>query len=82
MRRPIPTEPLGIPRGSVRAILAILLVTAAICLALTGRLDGNQGFLALVVSAVSFYFAGRQSAANLPTPTGIVITSAKEPQNG
>jgi asparagine N-glycosylation enzyme membrane subunit Stt3 len=66
-------EPLGLPRGSVRAVLAILLVMAAICLAFAGHLEDNQAFAALVVAAVSFYFAGRGQTAPAPVPLAVTL---------
>ena len=52
-------KPLGLPAGSVRAILAILLVTAAIALAFIGLVDGKE-IVTLAAVAVTFYFATRQ----------------------
>jgi len=70
-------EPLGLPRGSVRSVLAILMVTATICLAFAGALTGEFATLSGVV--ISFYFAGRGATpavpivpivgATTPTPT-------------
>lgn len=53
-------KPLGMPIGSVRAILAIGLVAATIGLAFLGVVDGTKvADLAMVVAA--FYFATRQA---------------------
>lgn len=55
-----PREPLWLPRGSVRAVLALALVTVAATLTLAGR-DLPESFAGLVVAVVAFYFAGRQT---------------------
>jgi hypothetical protein len=52
-------KPLGLPTGSVRAILAIALVAAVIGLAYLQRPDKDVVTLAAV--AVTFYFASRKS---------------------
>ena len=53
--------PLGLPLGSVRAILAIALVAAVIALAFQGKPDKDLVLMAGIVLA--FYFAGRVPAA-------------------
>ena len=73
MRRIQTGEPLGLPRGSVRAVLAVLLVMAAICLAFAGHLEDNQAFSALVVAVVTFYFAGRGQTPPAPTPLSVTL---------
>lgn len=72
-------EPLNLPRGSVRAILTILLV---ILLGLTmfipvvpGAQDIRSGLLAATVAAVGHYFNTRQTQNQqdgppLPPPAG------------
>lgn len=50
-----PKQPLWLPRGSVRAILAIAL-TGVICgLAAVGTVSGDA-FLAVQASVIAFYF--------------------------
>lgn len=53
-----PGQPLWMPRGSIRALIAILLVVTAMYLVVTGR-TLEDGFLGLVVAAVTFYFSQR-----------------------
>ncbi len=48
-------EPLWLPRGSVRAILAILLVGVLCVLALNAQIDA-AAFLGIVAAVVAFYF--------------------------
>ncbi len=68
------SEPLGFPRGSVRAILAIILTTATICLAFAGQLGSSRDLVVLTASVVAFYFGGRQTAP--PSVTGLTVTSS------
>ena len=50
-------NPLWMPRGSVRSIIALLLVAAAVSLAITsGNVDTVD---TLAVAAVAFYFGNR-----------------------
>jgi len=51
-------RPLGLPRGSVRAILALGLVGDVIALSLVGLVDAKD-VVALAGIALAFYFAGR-----------------------
>jgi hypothetical protein len=60
-----PKEPLWLPRGSVRAILALLLVGMLCWLALTGKFEAED-FRVIVAVVVTFYFAGK---ANQAPPT-------------
>lgn len=57
------TEPLGLPRGSVRAILTILLLLVLILTlfvpVVPGAQDIRTGLLALAVMAVRDYFGVR-----------------------
>lgn len=50
-----PRQPLWLPPGSVRAILALMLVTATIALAFLGLLDPGT-MATLATAAVAFYF--------------------------
>jgi hypothetical protein len=52
-------EPLGLPRGSVRAILAILLVGTVCALAIAGRID-EAAFMGLAGVALYAYFENRR----------------------
>lgn len=56
------SQPLWMPRGSVRAILALALVGALIALVLTGQAV-NEGFAAIAASVVAYYFAGKNGEA-------------------
>ena len=60
-----PKEPLWLPRGSVRAILALLLVGVLCWLALTGKLEA-AAFGAIVAGVVAYYFASKRDQ---PPPT-------------
>lgn len=60
------SQALWMPRGSVRAILALALVGALIVLVLTGQAV-NEGFATIVASVVAFYFAGKNGEST-PTP--------------
>jgi hypothetical protein len=51
-------RPLGLPVGSVRAILALALTAAVIGLAFLGRLDPAKVF-DLAILALGFYFITR-----------------------
>ncbi len=67
-------EPLGLPRGSVRGVLALMIVGATCgSYLLTGA--APDGLLALAGSAVTYYFvqrevqtAGQPVEPELPTP--------------
>jgi hypothetical protein len=52
------SQPLWMPRGSVRAILALTLVFALIALVLAGQ-PIPEPFAPIVASVVAFYFAGK-----------------------
>lgn len=52
-------EALGLPRGSVRAVLAIMLVSAVIGLAFTGK--NAPGLDAMAAGAVAWYFAAKRN---------------------
>jgi hypothetical protein len=52
------SQPLWMPRGSVRAILALALVAALIALVLSGQAIPDA-FAPIVASVVAFYFAGK-----------------------
>lgn len=57
-------EPLGLPRGSVRAILTIMLLAAsvaAVFVPLHGDADAKSSLLVLTGIAVRDYFAHRQT---------------------
>ena len=65
-------EPLGLPRGSVRSILAVIIVTT-ICvvagkLAWFGDKDGLIALAGLANSAVTFYFLQRSQQTNGSNP--------------
>lgn len=68
------SEPLGFPRGSIRAVLAILLTMATICLAFAGQLTNAHDLVVLTASVVAFYFG--TSPARTPSVTGLTVTSS------
>lgn len=53
-----PSAPLGLPPGSVRAILAILVLSTA-CACVVMQLAVPDWFIASVVGIVTNYFSGR-----------------------
>lgn len=60
-------EPLGLPRGSVRAIVTILIVIGAILHSVLN--NANIGVLELLAaSVVSYYFGSRASETNGTEP--------------
>lgn len=52
-------EPLGLPKGSVRAILSIGIVGASIYMFATGKVD-PQEFLLVTSVVTGFYFATKK----------------------
>jgi len=58
-------EPLFLPRGSVRAIIA-LITTTFVCTALFYKIDLPEFFVVTWAGIVGWYFAGRN---NTPPPT-------------
>lgn len=66
-------EPLSLPRGSVRAVLAILLISAIIAAGIgfvaAGYLSAETvftGILGLGTTVTTFYFASRPNTPALP----------------
>jgi hypothetical protein len=55
--------PLWMPQGSVRSIIALLLLTISSIMLLKG-ISVPEWFSMLVVSSVSFYFGTRKTTAN------------------
>lgn len=53
-------KPLGLPKGSIRAILALVLVVAAVALTAFGYTVPGE-LWGLAGSAVGFYFATREN---------------------
>lgn len=51
-------EPLALPRGSVRAILAVGLVASVVAGFLLGKIDGDS-LMQLATMAMAFYFVVR-----------------------
>lgn len=52
-------EPLGLPKGSVRSIIALLVTTGFVASALIG--DVSEPLLAVSATVIGYYFAKRQS---------------------
>lgn len=65
-------EPLGLPRGSVRAILALLLVGSVVVFAGVSMVTGNaapESMIGLAGMVVGYYFAKRDNDEDaLPEP--------------
>lgn len=57
-----PKQPLWLPQGSVRAILAIALIVSAVALAFAGKVDPAK-IVELAVLVAAFYFAARPRGA-------------------
>ena len=57
-----PEEPLGLPKGSVRAILALGVIFSSVVLLALGKIDVEQ-FAALTGVIVAFYFIQKTAAA-------------------
>jgi hypothetical protein len=57
-----PRQPLWLPEGSVRAIVALVLVTVLSILTLQGQVTG-EAFLTIVAAVVAFYFGQKQPPA-------------------
>ena len=55
-----PNGPLGLPKGSVRALLAVSLVGASVYGFVAGQIAGDQ-FLQLVTMAAAFYFLDKRN---------------------
>ncbi len=60
MSLPCPQEPLGLPRGSVRAIIAIIIISGCV-LAYVSKGDIPQGLSTLLGVVVTFYFKQREN---------------------
>lgn len=50
-----PNQPLWLPPGSVRAVLALMLVGVLSYLAVTGQIKA-ESFIGIVAAVVAFYF--------------------------
>lgn len=58
-------EPLGLPRGSVRALLAIVIVGAGVAGMLMGRIL-PEWFLGILTLVLGLYFGGRSTTDTAP----------------
>lgn len=54
-------QPLWLPEGSVRSILALLLVGVTCFLAVTGSITG-EAFLTIAAAVTAFYFGSKPPA--------------------
>ncbi len=79
-----PSEPLGLRRGSIRAILAILIISAVIFAGIgfvaAGYLSGETAFTGLLgfgTSVTSLYFISRPT-----TPEPVAPQTVTEPAAG
>lgn len=64
-----PNEPLGLPRGSVRAILALVLVVSVIAFNAIAMLTGtqpDQATIGLAGMVVGYYFGKRDTEPEAP----------------
>lgn len=59
-----PNEPLGLPKGSIRSILALVIVAPVAALALTSgiQLSGDQ-FIGVVTLVLTAYFVDKANNA-------------------
>jgi len=57
-----PKQPLWLPAGSIRAILALLLVTVVCVMAMQARITG-EAFLTIASAVVAFYFGAKLAAS-------------------
>lgn len=71
---PQASEPLGLPRGSVRAMVALALSGSVWGLMLAGK-PVPQHLLGLLLAVLSYYFGSRRA----PQSTGIYATTAAKP---
>lgn len=62
-------EPLGLPRGSVRAILTIVLAVGAVPVAVFAESAGQTFYAALAGIALRDYFAHRSEQNRVDGPT-------------
>ncbi len=53
-------KPLFLPAGSVRAIMALVVVGTCSYLALTGKLQSSE-FLVIVATVIGFYFGTKKT---------------------
>lgn len=81
MRRPyIPTEPLGQPRGSIRAVMAIMVVSGIVFGFFADKITGDQ-FVAIAIIVIGWYFKDRPSTPQPnPAPLQVTLGSQKESQ--
>ena len=56
-------QPLWMPKGSVRSILAIGLTGATITAALVGNMDAFQGLGPLAGAVITYYFEHRKNGS-------------------
>lgn len=68
-------EPLGLPRGSVRALLAIIIVGAGVAGLLMGRVM-PEWFLGVLLLVLGLYFGNRATTDEAPP------TPEPEPRRG
>ena len=59
-------QPLWMPSGSVRAILALMLVIVTCYLAVSSQITG-EAFLTIASAVVAFYFGTKQQGTDTPT---------------
>lgn len=52
-------KPLGLPEGTVRAVLAIIVVAPVAYLAVVGKITAAE-YLPIVVGVIAFYFNSRK----------------------
>jgi hypothetical protein len=55
-----PSQPLGLPEGTVRAVFALMFAATACYLAIVQRVPSDV-FLPVVMAIVGYYFGARQS---------------------
>lgn len=61
---PILTQPLGLPQGSVRAVIALLVVAPLTIVALTSGIKiTSEQYINVLTLVLGFYFIGKTAAA-------------------
>jgi hypothetical protein len=76
-------EPLGLPQGSIRAIITLVLLFSVLLLAILGR--ESEVFISLASTAVGYYF-GTRAVEQVHQPRDesepLTSASANEPDDG
>ncbi|MHA2089699.1 MAG: hypothetical protein ACW98K_02470, partial [Candidatus Kariarchaeaceae archaeon] len=68
--------PLGLPKGSVRATLTLLVSINYILLTIDEKFELATSLSPIVAVALSFYFGGRMRSASI-TPTAVKVDASQ-----